>query len=696
VVGSIPVVCANSDKSDATANPIRKVVNLLQSMQKKITAEGVEQEKTHEKYTCYCQTAGANLQTSVNTADAKIPQVESAIKEGESRKVQLQQELKDHQAGRADAKATMAKAISLREKEAVVFEKHSSEYKTNIAALSSAISALNKGMTGTFLQTTAAQAIEKLALDTDMPGYDRQVLVSFLSGKETDGYVPASGQIVGILQEMKDTMSTDLADLTATEKNAIATHNELMAAKTKEVDAHVKAIESKTVRVGDLGVEIVQMRNDLSDTQQQLLADREFLANMDSTCAEKKQVYEEAVKLRTQELVAIAETIKLLNDDDALDLFKKTLPSASLLQVSENSAQLVNRALTLVKEAQAKRHDGTGLDLLAVALTGRKVNFDKVMTLIDKLVATLKNEQVDDDNKKDYCEKQLDSTDDKKKTLQLEVTDLSTFMDDVQERISTLSDELKTLADGLAALDKEVAEQTESRQTEHKDFQELMSSNTAAKELLGVAKNRLNKFYNPKLYKPPPKRVLSDQEQIAANFGVEPALVQIHAHKNKESPPPPPESVQAYRKRGQMSNGVIAMLDLLIADLQKDMTEAEVSEKNAQVEYEKFMKEAMASRVADSKAVTNKELAKANAETSLVKAKDERTSKTKELMAMEQFISSLHGECDWLLSNFNLRKEARAGEIESLKQAKAVLAGADFSLVQTKKYGVIRSLRGVQ
>jgi len=693
-VVSIPIVCAAGGKSDTTANPIRKVVSLLQSMHKKIAAEGEEQEKIHGKYVCYCQTAGADLQTAVGTADAKVPQVESAIKEGQSRKAQLQQELTEHQASRADAKAAMAKATSLRQKEAVVYKKESTDYKTNIAALTSAVSALNKGMTGAFLQGAAAQTIQKLALNTDMPGYDRQVLVSFLSGKETEGYVPAGGQIVGILKEMKDSMSKDLADLTGTENNSIAMHDELMAAKSKEVEAHVKAIEAKTVRVGDLGVEIVQMKADLSDTQQQLLADREFMANMDSTCAEKKQVFEEAVKLRLQELVAIADTIKMLNDDDALDLFKKTLPSASLLQVSANSAQLLNRALSLVNEARAKRHDGTGLDLIAVALTGRKVNFEKIMVLIDKLVATLKNEQVDDENKKEYCEKQLDSTDDRKKGLQQEVTDLSTFMEDAEEKISTLSDELKALANGLALLDKEVAEQTETRQTEHKEFQELMSSNTAAKELLGVAKNRLNKFYNPKLYNPPPKRVLSDQDQIVANFA-EPAFVQIHAHQNKDSPPPPPAAVQAYRKRGQMSNGVIAMLDLLSADLQKEMTEADVAEKNGQLEYEQFMTQAMSSRVADSKAVTNKEVAKANTETSLMKAKDERTSKTKELMAMEQYISSLHGECDWLISNFNLRKEARAGEIESLNQAKAVLAGADFSLVQTRKNGASRSLRGL-
>lgn len=53
-------------------------------------------------------------------------------------------------------------------------------------------------------------------------------------------------------------------------------------------------------------------------------------------------------------------------------------------------------------------------------------------------------------------------------------------------------------------------------------------------------------------------------------------------------------------------------------------------------------------------------------------------------MATEEYIGSLHAECDWLLKFFDMRKEARTGEMDSLTKAKAVLSGADFSLVQTK------------
>merc|ERR1719468_1053007 len=433
---------------------------------------------------------------------------------------------------------------------------------------------------------------------------------------------------------------------------------------------------------------------------------------MDTTCATKKEEWEESVAMRAQELVAIAETIKILNDDDALELFKKTLPSsASLVQVFDGSAHVAQKAAALVKQVQARmsKDDHVGVDLITMALTGKKVNFDKVIGLIDKLVATLKEEQLDDEHKKEYCNKQLDFTEDKVKGLKQTTEDLEVLIEDTKEKVATLKDDLKALAEGLAALDKEVTEQTATRQEEHGDFSELMASNSAAKELLGVAKNRLNKFYNPKLYKAPPKRVLSEEERITVNMGgtLAPtappggiagtgvtAFVQVGFHHQREAPPPPPEAVAAYSKKNQMNSGVIAMIDLLIADLDKEMTEAEVTEKDAQAEYESFMKDAATKRVTDSKTITDKEEAKANGEAALLKAKEESTSKMKELMATEGYMSSLHAECDWLLSNFDLRREARAGEVESLQKAKAVLAGADFSLMQTTKTGQAKALRG--
>merc|ERR1719420_1561018 len=88
-------------------------------------------------------------------------------------------------------------------------------------------------------------------------------------------------------------------------------------------------------------------------------------------------------------------------------------------------------------------------------------------------------------------------------------------------------------------------------------------------------------------------------------------------------------------------------------------------------------------RADDAKTIEDKAGAKAGLEVELQNAEVSKKDKAKELMATEKYLASLHTECDWLLKNFDLRKEARAGEVDSLKQAKAVLSGADYSLVQT-------------
>merc|ERR1719261_1919701 len=153
--------------------------------------------------------------------------------------------------------------------------------------------------------------------------YDREELTSFLSNDQN--YAPQSGQITGILKQMNDRMNADLAEATNNENSAIKAFNELMAAKEKEVNALTKAIEEKMVRLGNLQVEIVEMKEDLDDTQKALLEDKKFLADLDKNCALKAKENEANQKLRAEELLALADTIKVLNDDDALELFKKNI-----------------------------------------------------------------------------------------------------------------------------------------------------------------------------------------------------------------------------------------------------------------------------------------------------------------------------------------------------------------------------------
>jgi len=663
---------------------------MLQNMAAKIEKEGEAAEKIFDEYMCYCQNADGTLGASISAAKDKIPQLEATIKEDLAAKDQLEADIKTAKGDREEAKEALAKAAAIREKEAKAYAGEKAESTSDIDALGKAIPAIEQGM-GSFLQTKSAGVLRRLSVSRDMNEADREMLASFLENGDDSKYAPKSGEILGILKQMKDEMEKDLSDATSEEMSSIKSYEALEIAKKKEVEALTKAIESKTTRVGELAVKTAEFENDLEDTQEALAEDEKFLGDLDKNCALKKTEWEAYKKVQAEELVALADTIKVLNDDDALDLFKKTLPSASsFIQMQVTSKALKHQALKVLK--RSKKHDPR-LDLIQMALHGKQMGFDKIVAMIDGLIATLKTEQSDDDAKKAYCAAEFDKSEDEKKGLELDISDLDKAIADGKESFATLTSEIEALTTGIKELDKSVAEATDTRKKEHDEYVSTLASNTAAKDLLGFAKNRLNKFYNPKMYKAPPKRELSEEDQLTVSMGGTLAptaapggiagtgigLVQLH----RAAPPPPPEANLAYKKSGESSNGVIAMIDLLVADVEKEIQVMEVEEKDAQKEYEELIKDSAEKRAMDSKSITDKESAKAEVEAEVESNTQALKGKKTELMETDKYIAGLHSECDWLLKYYDARKEARDGEIDALGKAKDVLSGADYSLVQT-------------
>jgi len=295
-------------------------------------------------------------------------------------------------------------------------------------------------------------------------------------------------------------------------------------------------------------------------------------------------------------------------------------------------------------------------------------------------------------------------TDDKIKALKRHIGMKESAIESNKDAIAALTQEIATLSSGIKSLDKAVAEATEQRKEENTDYKALVASDTAAKELLAFAKNRLNKFYNKKLYKPAAKIELSAGDRIYSNNGGEietaPAggiagtgvtvLAQVSAHKQRDAPQPPPETWGAYASKSEQGVGVIAMIDLLIKDLERELSEAKTQETDSQADYETLMKDSASKRTTDSSTLTSKSSEKADLEAELQANSEDKSAGVKEFMATSKYLSLLHSECDWLLQYFDVRKEARAGEVESLKNAKSVLSGADYSLMQTGDIGFLR------
>merc|ERR1719313_1995997 len=191
--------------------------------------------------------------------------------------------------------------------------------------------------------------------------------------------------------------------------------------------------------------------------------------------------------------------------------------------------------------------------------------------------------------------------------------------------IATLKEEIKALEDGIVALDKSVAEATETRKAEHEEFVTVTAQNNAAVQLLGVAENRLNKFYNPAAYKPPQRRELTEEERIyVQSGGADPRDAEEAAAAQtgiagtgvtafgQVAPPPPPATAGAYKKKD--AGGPTALIQKLANELKMEIQANEMDEKNAQEDYEELMAESASKRAADSKTIAEKETQKAGLE----------------------------------------------------------------------------------
>jgi septal ring factor EnvC (AmiA/AmiB activator) len=403
--------------------------------------------------------------------------------------------------------------------------------------------------------------------------------------------------------------------------------------------------------------------------------------------------------MRAQEVAAISEAIKILNDDDSLDLFKKT---ASFTQESnglrflqrsmKSSVPLrVKNILNHLARTSPKHH--SHYSLIAYAMGSKGVDFGEMAAMIDQMVANLDKEQEDDDSQKESCETEIRKSGQDKIDTEDELASLAASIDEMTATVETIAEEVETLQAEIKSLDKAVADATSTRKEEHEMFLTSQAENSAALQILEKAKNRLAKFYTPNLYKAPPKEEMSMENKIYSAAGRDdfvsteapelipgttiPVLAQVRVHL-KAAPPPPPETFGAYQKKGEKSGGVMALMDQMMGELKADSAEQKHAEEMAQKDYEHLMESSQKTREQNGKSITEKETAKADWSEKISTAKGDQATSKDALQKIKELIAGLHGKCDFLLETYEMRKDTRHKESEGLKQAKAVLNGASF------------------
>merc|ERR1719269_136223 len=200
--------------------------------------------------------------------------------------------------------------------------------------------------------------------------------------------------------------------------------------------------------------------------------------------------------------------------------------------------------------------------------------------------AVLKQEQKDDDAQKAFCDQDISKSEIDKKDTEEAIAASEAFVEETTAESAATAEEIVALQKEIKALDKAVAEATEQRKEEHAEFLVFQQQSNAALQLIDKAKNRLLKFYRPTDYKEAPTKELTEEEKILAASGrsdmiataapeliagtTQTAFTQLYAqlHQHTAAPPPPPATWDAYQKKDGKSNGVIALMDMLLKELQ--------------------------------------------------------------------------------------------------------------------------------
>merc|ERR1712032_953974 len=308
-------------------------------------------------------------------------------------------------------------------------------------------------------------------------------------------YAPQSGEIFGILKQMKETFETNLSSSQKEEMANQKAYEELKAAKEDEIKAGQEQIDKKTAELADTDEKNAQAKEDVADTKKSLSADEQFLMMLKEKCSMTDGEWEERQKTRQLEMVACSKALAVLSGDDAHDLFTKTF-NPSLLQKenpmhSERRAQASKLLSDVAHKLQNPR-------LATLAVRVRLDAFTRVKKAIDDMVAQLLKEKEDEIKHKDFCVEEFNTNELQTEKKEREKSDLTAKIEDLELTIKQLTEAIDTLKSEVAEMQVQLKRAGEDREKENKEFQMTVADQRETQRLLKAALSVLQDFYAKK------------------------------------------------------------------------------------------------------------------------------------------------------------------------------------------------------
>jgi len=635
--------------SDELKNrPVTKVINLLKDMQKQLEKEQEEDQEIYDKMTCWCKTNDAEKTQAIKDAEQSIDELTSRVEELTAQSSRLNVEIQNLNKEVAANTEALNQATALREKQLAEFNGEEKDLLQSISALKAAVTVLSKHHTAMLQDSALADVATMLhhqmykyssVLDEVITPSQKRILQAFVQ-QPYQSYAPQSSQIFGILKQMLETFQSNLTSSQQEELANQQAYEDLKAAKESEITAGQSQLDKKTGELADTDETHAQKKEQIEDTKNSLSADEQFLMDLKEKCQMTDQEWEARQKKRQDEITAVSQALNVLAGDDAHDTFTKTF----------NFVQVDSSRLEAAKVLAAVARKFRNPDISTLAARVQLDAFTKVKQAIDQMVQQLLKEKEDEIKHRDWCTGAINDNERETATTTRDHGDVEAQIDDYNHSIEELTTTVEALNKEVAENQVELKKAGENRAAENKEFQATVNDQRQTQTLLQKALNVLKGFYGKKSF--------------------------IQG-------PPSPAGFNTYENNAG-GNTVLTMLQSIINDAKSMEAETLRAEEDAQKAYESFVTETNRTIEAKTKQRIDAEEDKAKKEVERSDALERREGLQMEIDQLSSENSDFHKSCDFVLKNFEVRQDARDQEVEALRQAKAILSGANIGFLQRK------------
>jgi len=649
-------------QEDGKNRPVSKVITLLKSMISELEAEAEEDEEVYETMGCWCETNDKLKTKAIADGEKADLDLTAAIESHTGNSARLNVEIANLEKEIAKNNAALDQATALRKKELADFNEEEKELLQTISSVKSAVIALSKHHESLIQEraTTSTETFQQIEVDVTiqqiinkhkdmMSPHQRKVAKAFVQNK-----APASGEIFGMLKQMKETFETNLATAQKNDEESEKEYQDMKAAKEAEIKAGIELSDTKSQELASTDEKNAQAKENLENTRATLASDKDFLADLKERCENMDQEFEERTKTRQLEIGATSKALAFLSSDEAHDLFSKTfnfvqVKSTAKAQRREQAAKLLSRAATKFQDPR----------LSTLAVKARMDAFGKVKKSIQDMIDKLLKEKKDEIKHKDFCIEEINANERDTEMKERDRSDIEAKIDDLTMTIETLTKEIEVLKAEVAELQLQMKRAGEDREKQNKEFQTVIADQRATQKLLQASLGILKGFYEKA------------------------ALVQKGSSVEVSGQAPPP-GFKSYEKN-KKSGGVMGMMQGIIDDAKAMEAEAIRGEEDSQKAYESFIQDSNASVDQKTKEIISKTDMKAKTEGEKVEAETEHEGIMENLESLINENTDLHKACDFTVKNFEIRQTAREDEIDALREGLATFSGASFAAFLEKE-----------